>query len=94
MYFYASLIIPRPNRITSSTNSRWNRFKDLPVSIIFRAPSLLNYLTILLRHFVTKRKRKGDMGKPSLKPLVGLKNLDADPFIRREKETKDGWPII
>lgn len=57
-------------------------------------PSLLDAVTIPLKPSTTNKNRKGDIGQPYLRPAVGKKILDAEPFNNIAKEAMERHPSI
>ena len=88
------LMDPYPNNSTSSMKSVWVTSSVPETLIHFIVPSGLALRMILLKIFVTSKKMKRDKGHPCLKPLVGLKKLDGDPFIITANEVDCKHPII
>jgi hypothetical protein len=57
------------------------------IFISFSSPWNLSWIRNLLNPYSIIKKRRGDMGKPYLNPLEGLKISMDEPFTRRDKET-------
>lgn len=76
------------------TKSRWVRFmpgaKTRPVS----SPLLASSVRKRLKPLTTKRKMRGDCGKPWRKPHLTLKKGDVAPFMSTTKEVVEMHPII
>jgi hypothetical protein len=89
-----SLGVPLLNKRTPSTKRRLDSDNDLSILTHWIDPTLLLSRIALLNPSTTIKNNKGERGHPYLNPLVGLKNLDAYPFIRIAKEAKPRHPII
>ena len=88
------LIDPSPNKRTSSRNRVWVTSSVDETLMPFIAPYAFALWIILLRASATNKKMKGESGHPCLSPLVGLKNLDADPLIITANDVDCKHPIV
>jgi hypothetical protein len=70
----------------SSTKRRCEKEKEPLIYTHLKFPTLFVAIKLLLIPLETMRKRRGDKGKPYLKPLIGLgKKSEPTPLIITEK---------
>ena len=85
---------PRPNIITSSTNSRCVRNSCGKIFIPLILPFLLASLIRRLILSITRMNNRGDSGQPCLIPRKARKKVVGDPFTRTTKLAEEIHPRI
>ena len=77
-----SSIVPLQNKITSSTNSKYNMDSLLPTPILEVFLVLFTSTMDFHNPSTTSRNKYGDNGNTYLKPLVVLKKGEVEQLIR------------
>ena len=86
--------MPEPNRIASSTKSRWVRYR-LGATLMPNMWPLLSALVInQLSPSMISINRRGDRGQPCLIPLDTWKNFEGVPLISTTKFADSTQPMI